>query len=117
MNLPTLDMISPSDQYVWHFDGPDGDKFAVAHTPRMMTDDFATLRQAAIEGVGIVRLPTFSVRNGLANGTLERLLPAFDSPESLVHAVFPSRRGLVPAVRVLLDALVVGFDQPQDAGR
>jgi hypothetical protein len=26
-----------------------------------------------------------------------------------VHAAFPSRRGLVPAVRTLLDALVTAF--------
>jgi hypothetical protein len=52
------------------------------------------------------------VRTGLASGTLEQLMPDFGSPQLLVHAVFPSRRGLVPAVRLLLDALVAGFDRP-----
>jgi hypothetical protein len=36
------------------------------------------------------------------------LLPEVASPNHIVHAVFPSRRGMVPAVRGLLDALVEG---------
>jgi hypothetical protein len=31
------------------------------------------------------------------------------SRSGVVHAVFPSRRGMVPAVRSLLDALSEGF--------
>ena len=114
--MPTLDMTSASDRYAWEFESPEGAQMSVSHTPRLMTDDFATLRQAAIEGVGIALLPNFMARVGLDNGSLERLLPDFASSESLVHAVFPSRRGLVPAVRVLLDALVAGFDRPDPTG-
>ncbi len=107
--LPTLDMSSAADKYVWQFTAPSGAELSVSHTPRLMTDDFATLRQAAIDGVGVALLPYFMVRAGLASGALEQLLPDHVASESLVHAVFPSRRGLVPAVRVLLDALVAGF--------
>jgi DNA-binding transcriptional LysR family regulator len=110
--LPTLDMCSVSDKYTWQFESPDGEEISVTHVPRLMTDDFATLRQAAFDGVGVAMLPYFIVKAGLAAGKLEVLLPEFGSPESLVHAVFPSRRGLVPAVRVLLDDLVAGFDRP-----
>ena len=115
--LPTLDMTSAADKYHWEFEGPDGTEVSVAHTPRLMSDDFATLRQAAIDGVGIALLPYFMVRVGIGNGSLKQLLPEFASSESLVHAVFPSRRGLVPAVRVLLDSLVAGFDRPVPAKR
>ena len=116
-DLPTLDMGSATDRYTWEFQTPDGEEVSVAHAPRLLTDDFATLRQAAIGGVGIAMLPYFMVRDGLANGVLEQLLPEFGSPESLVHAVFPSRRGLVPAVRALLDALLAGFERPPGPGR
>lgn len=115
--LPTLDMTSAADKYEWLFEDADGNELTVSHTPRLMTDDFATLRQAAIDGVGIAQLPYFMVRNGLADGTLERLLADFDTPEALVHAVFPSRRGLVPAVRILLDALVTGFARVETVKR
>ena len=111
-DLPTLDMASANDRYTWEFQAPDGDEISVNHVPRLLTDDFATQRHAAIAGVGIALLPYFMVREGLAAGLLEQLLPEFRSPQSLVHAVFPSRRGLVPAVRALLDALATGFDRP-----
>jgi len=110
--LPTLEMTSATDRYSWQFQTPDGGEVSVSHVPRLMTDDFATLRRAAIDGAGIALLPYFMVRDGLASGVLEQLLPDFGSPASLVHAVFPSRRGLVPAVRTLLDALVAGFQRP-----
>lgn len=108
--LPTMDMSSGLDKCIWRFTTPGGAELSVTHTPRLMTDDFATLRQAAIDGVGVALLPYFMVRAGLASGALEQLLPDYGASESLVHAVFPSRRGLVPAVRVLLDALVAGFN-------
>jgi DNA-binding transcriptional LysR family regulator len=116
-DLPTLDMGSATDRYTWEFQTPHGEEISVAHVPRLLTDDFATQRQAAIGGVGIAMLPFFMVRDGLSNGTLEQLLPEFGSPEALVHAVFPSRRGLVPAVRALLDALLAGFNRPPGPGR
>ena len=116
-DLPTLEMTSATDRYSWQFQTPEGGEVSVSHVPRLMTDDFATLRRAAIDGVGIALLPYFMVRDSLATGVLEQLLPEFGSPASLVHAVFPSRRGLVPAVRTLLDALVAGFQRPSGPTR
>ncbi|WP_244306350.1 hypothetical protein [Paraburkholderia lacunae] len=43
-------------------------------------------------------------------GRLHHLLPGLASTPGLVHAIFPRRRGMVPAVRHLLDALVAGFE-------
>ena len=115
--LPTLDMATATDRYTWEFRAPGGEEISVTHVPRLLTDDFATQRHAALAGAGIALLPYFMVRDGLAAGLLEQLLPDFGSPESLVHAVFPSRRGLVPAVRTLLDALASGFDRPSGPSR
>jgi DNA-binding transcriptional LysR family regulator len=41
----------------------------------------------------------------LRQGRLVRLLPDWQPPRGIVHAVFPSRRGLTPAVRRFLDFL------------
>jgi len=43
-------------------------------------------------------------------GRLQHLLPGLTTTPGLVHAIFPTRRGMVPAVRHLLDALVAGFE-------
>jgi DNA-binding transcriptional LysR family regulator len=34
-----------------------------------------------------------------------RALPAWSSPQGVLHVVFPSRRGLLPAVRAFIDFL------------
>ena len=36
---------------------------------------------------------------------LVHVLPEWEPPQGIVHAVFPSRRGLAPAVRHFLDFL------------
>ncbi len=41
----------------------------------------------------------------LAQQRLARLLPVWRLLQGLCHAVFPTRRGVLPAVRVLLDFL------------
>jgi DNA-binding transcriptional LysR family regulator len=39
------------------------------------------------------------------------LLPGWPSPRAIIHAVFPSRRGLVPAVRRFIDFLAVEMSE------
>jgi len=77
--------------------------------PRLATDDLATLRIAALEGIGIGLLPDSLIRKDLADGSLMEVLPDLKIVPGIVHAVFASRRGLIPAVRSLIDALALGF--------
>ncbi|NMM38469.1 MAG: LysR family transcriptional regulator [Glaciimonas sp.] len=113
--FPTLSMTRPGDKYLWQFTKPDGGVEAVAHQPRLATDDFVTLRRAALNGLGITYLPKFMVQEDLASGALEHVLPELAIPQGVVHALFPSRRGLVPAVRDFIDALVEGFAAGEQA--
>ena len=78
---------------------------AVPHHPRLVTDDMAALRQAAIAGVGIVQLPTIMIWQDIDAGRLVHVLPDWRPRAGIVHTVFPSRRGLLPSVRALLDFL------------
>ena len=63
------------------------------------------LRAAALAGLGIAQLPESVVREDLQSGALARVLPDWNTPEGIVHVVFPSRRGLLPAVRAFIDFL------------
>jgi len=109
--LPTLSMDRPGQQFSWHFTDAHGAALEVQHTPRLATDDLATLRTAALDSIGIAMLPEALIRRDLAAGTLVRILPELKVLPGVVHVVFPSRKGLVPAVRALIDALVVGFGE------
>lgn len=69
----------------------------------------AELRTAAIAGVGVVQLPRMMVRDWFAAGELTHVLPGREPRREIIHAVYPSRRGQLPAVRALLDWLVAEF--------
>jgi|SRR5579862_215749 len=106
---PTLSMTNKSEKYVWKLINADGQITSWAHRPHLATDDLASLRTAALLGVGVTLLPREQVDDDIRAGKLQHLLPGLAEAPGLVHAVFPTRRGMVPAVRHLLDALVSGF--------
>lgn len=108
--LPTLAFTAPGrNRYTWLFRDEAGEALEIEHFPRLITDDFKALLQAARAGVGIAYLPSLNCGNAVDSGDLQHVLPDFSLAEGLVHVVFPSRRGMVPAVRSLIDALVEGF--------
>jgi len=109
--LPSVDMGPAQPQHTWSLQGPDGASVTIPHQPRLVTDNMLALRVAAVRGVGIVQLPTMMVVDELKLGSLVRIAPDWASRSGIVHAVFPSRRGLLPSVRSLLDYLARRFEQ------
>lgn len=103
--LPALSESRPDGRYAWQLHGPGGATRHVAYRPRLVTDDMPTLRQAALDGLGVVQLPMLFVGEDLAAGRLVDAAPGWALPEKLLHAVFASRSGQLPAVRALLDFL------------
>ncbi|MBZ9726296.1 hypothetical protein LB554_20350 [Mesorhizobium sp. CO1-1-11] len=81
--------------------------------PRLATDDLLTLKGAALGGLGAALVPEHLVAEEVETGVLTWLLPEWKTPGGVVHTVFPSRRGMIPAVRALLDFLVTSFALPQ----
>jgi DNA-binding transcriptional LysR family regulator len=108
---PTVAMANNSERYVWQLIDELGQAITLAHRPRMATDDMSSLRTAATLGAGVALLPGELVDDDIRAGRLQRVLPKLSSRAGLVHAIFPTRRGMVPAVRHLLDALVAGYSQ------
>lgn len=106
---PSLGYGMPTTTYTWVLRGPDDARAEQHHVPRFVTTDVLTLQTAALAGLGAVQLPEMMVRDQIADGCLVRLLPEWLLPDEVIHAVFPTRRGLVPAVRGLIDHLAAGF--------
>ena len=101
----TLDYGGELDPGPWQLVGANGENVRAEHTPRVLCHDFIVLRAAALAGLGIAQLPESVVREDLQSGALARVLPDWNTPEGIVHVVFPSRRGLLPAVRAFIDFL------------
>lgn len=109
--LPSLHWGAAQREYQWELSGPDGASALIRHAPRMVTDDLLALRQAALAGIGIAHLPHVLVRDDLAAGRLVELIPGWAPNCGIVHAIFASRRGLLPSVRTLIDFLAEEFSR------
>lgn len=74
--------------------------------PLVMGSDLMMLAQLTRQNCGIALLPDTIVEDYVQSGELVRVLPSWKAPHGIFHAVYPSRRGLLPAVRVFIDYLV-----------
>ena len=83
----------------------DGETRKVALKPRVAGFDFPMLMALAKQGIGITLLPETLCADAVRAGELEVVLPEWRLPQGIAHAVFASRRGMLPAVRVFIDFL------------
>jgi DNA-binding transcriptional LysR family regulator len=103
--LDSVAMSAPDGRATWNLMGPGGAHQVVHHTPRYVADDLLTLKFAVLAGIGMGWMPDYMCHEEMRERRLVRVLPEWVPPPAIVHAVFPSRRGLSPAVRAFLDYL------------
>ena len=103
--LDTIAMSSADGQSAWVLIGPQGQEFVFHHQPRYVADDLQTLKLAVLAGTGISFMPDSISQAELQAQLLVPVLPGWTPLPGMAHAVFPSRRGQVPAVRSFLDFL------------
>jgi DNA-binding transcriptional LysR family regulator len=72
------------------------------------------LHYAALEGLGIVNMPTFIVGPDILANKLEAILTDYPQPIHGIYAIFPERKHLAAKVRVFIDFLQakIGSDIP-----
>ena len=110
-NHPSLFMMRTGVAPVWRLRHTSKAKGEVVMrlTPRLLSDDMITLKQAAIAGLGIVALPGYVCREDVRSGALRRVLPAWHAGDSTITALIPYRQGLLPSIRVFIDHLAAEF--------
>ena len=93
---------------MWTFTrGTDAAQVSVAS--RYSANDASILLHASLANGGIALLPTYLVNDYLTSGALKIVLAEWQPPWMTIYALYPSRRHLSPAVRALLDFLVIRF--------
>jgi len=75
----------------------------IPFAPRLVSDDLPSVRAAALAGIGIAQMPNLMATDDIVRGSLIELLPDWYSPNIAVNAIFPTRRGMLPSVRALID--------------
>lgn len=99
---------------VWPFDDPaaPGGRVTIEVGGRYAANNAETLRQMAIDGMGIVRLTDLTVGSALQSGELVPILTAFNHVDRVpLQALTPPGKHRLPKVSAMLDFLVEQFGQ------
>lgn len=103
--LPALSIQEHEGPQTWELIDAAGERVNVEVNARLICGDFALLLEAARRGIGVTLLPEFVCAPAVTRGELEVLLPEWSAPEGTMHFIYPSRRGMLPGVRALVDFL------------
>ncbi|RMW94768.1 LysR family transcriptional regulator [Allofranklinella schreckenbergeri] len=115
--LPSIALGNSPEESQWPLTTPDGRHITLPLAPRLVVNDADALLCAALAGVGCAALPRLLAHDALARGDLQEVLPGWAPPAGQVQAAYATRRGMRPAVRMLLDALSAGFEDLIRQGR
>ncbi len=72
---------------------------------RLVTNDLASLRGAALEGLGVALLPVHLLIDDLRSGTLVPVLPQVIGQPLDIFALYAAERRTSPLIRALLDSV------------
>ena len=113
----TLSISEDDARQRWELHGPEGEVRRIELQPRVTGFDFPMMQAMARDGIGITLLPETVCADAVRRGELEVVLPQWRLPQGIAHAVFASRRGMLPAVRVFIDFLAEKLPPLLEAAR
>ena len=94
---------------LWQFrDLPTSDRFSPAPA-RLQTNNGEIMRDAAIEGLGLIVIPLFIVAEDLRTGRLVEIRTEHEPQPDGIFAVVPTRKTRLVRVRMLLEHLKTAF--------
>ncbi|MEM8916239.1 MAG: LysR family transcriptional regulator [Pseudomonadota bacterium] len=96
------------ENYIWRLNGPTG-QANVTVTSVLCSNNGEVLRDAAVQGLGIMLGPTFIVGGDLQLGRLVSILPDYQPPQLMLTALYPPTRHLSANIRLFTDFLMERF--------
>jgi DNA-binding transcriptional LysR family regulator len=95
-DLPRHRLLAATGQLPWRLEGPDGPTIAEGRS-YVRTNSSEVVRELTVAGVGISLRSLWDVGRDIAEGRLQRILPAYEGSADVgIYAVHP-RAALVPA--------------------
>jgi DNA-binding transcriptional LysR family regulator len=108
-SVPTMSTSAEAGETTWMLEREDGTVHVLRHEPQLTCADYAVLCDAVADGLGVAFLPDHACAAYMDAGRLVRVFRDWRSKDGIVLNVFTTRRGLPPAVRVLIDHLAKKF--------
>ena len=98
------------DYEYWHLSDSNGGEIKIKIRPYLKASTGEFLRDAAVEGRGIVYIPSFIAYKEIEDGALVRILNEYKIPRLEAYAMYPQTRHLSQRVRAFVDFLVKRFE-------
>lgn len=98
-----LRLVNPSTTPEWRLTNGEGTALELSLKGPLVADTPELLLDVTLRGAGITLLPLFSVIDAIRNGRLQRVLPAWRSPDIGVFALLPSRHFMDAKTRAWLE--------------
>jgi DNA-binding transcriptional LysR family regulator len=108
-NHNCLTFTGASYMRAWHLVSSKGETLEVSLKGNLKSNNAAVLLWAALEGQGLVAMPTYMVGEALKSGTLRTVLDDYAAPALSIRAVYPHSRHLSAKVRTFVDFLAARF--------
>lgn len=89
----------------WRLEHESGARAEVSLAPRLHADESTVLLRAAEAGLGIACLPLHMCRESLEAGRVQHVLPGWHAGIVTTTMLMPHRRGQLPSVRLVADAI------------
>jgi DNA-binding transcriptional LysR family regulator len=109
-NLPVLGALEADRMVHIRMLDQQGNSVDLTLEARLGIDDFIVRKACTLAGQGFTMLPMMYCEQALADGSLVQLLPDWSLPGGWLQAVYPHRRGVMPAVRAWIDHLIESFN-------
>jgi DNA-binding transcriptional LysR family regulator len=113
--LPALSMAEHEGAQIWELIDAKGERRSIEVKPRLICGDFTVLAEAAAQDCGVALLPEDYCSGYIAQGRLEWVMPEWTTAQGTLHFIYPTRRGLLPAVRAFVDFLAENLPGAQHA--
>lgn len=105
--LPSIIYSNAPNGSVWQCSDRQARLHNVSLRPGLYANSAGMMLDACLAGVGLALLPIFSCTAELADGRLQRVLPAYQTtPARSIYAVYPERRYLPMKTRAFIDLLL-----------
>ncbi len=102
----TYSVSTPADRWLLH---RKSQRQTVRVGGHLRTNLDAATVAAMVAGQGIGSLPMFTIAGELRSGALQVVLPGWESPQTVMHALMPPARAGAAKVRAFVDFLVERF--------
>lgn len=112
-DLAEWPLLAGREDQEWRFRRADQHATLATAQPRMRTGNAGIRLQAALAGLGVMRVTATYGEPAVAQGQLLRLLPDWTCEPLRIYALYPQRRLLPAKVRIFLDTFRQVDDGPE----